>query len=346
MKNKMLLLGAAAALSFSAPAQALPDGWYVSLEGGGNWVQDWDFNLTGKDTPGSIEFDTGWAVLASVGYDFGNWSAEFEAGHRSNKFNQMTSDEAPAAFRRNLFDDVKLEEASFMGNLKYNYPVTEKLTLTLGGGLGVDQARLKLATNNRSSESDDWNFAYQGIASAGYAIGQRSELYIAYRYFRTNSAQFDFRPTFENVYDGDNFQKHTATIGFRYYLNDGAAPAPAAPPPPVPEAGTPSEFIIFFGHNKSDLTPAALDVIKEAAVAAKSGNIANVKLVGHTDRSGSDSYNQALSMRRAKGVKSALVGQGVTEGTISLDGRGESEPMVPTADGVREPQNRRVNITF
>ena len=53
-------------------------------------------------------------------------------------------------------------------------------------------------------------------------------------------------------------------------------------------------FIIFFGHNKSDLTSQAMDVVKEAAAAAKSGNIANVKLVGHTDRSGSDSYNQAL----------------------------------------------------
>jgi outer membrane protein OmpA-like peptidoglycan-associated protein len=71
-----------------------------------------------------------------------------------------------------------------------------------------------------------------------------------------------------------------------------------------------------------------------------------VKLVGHADRSGSDTYNQALSLRRANAVKGALVREGVSESMIAVDGRGESEPMVPTADGVREPQNRRVNISF
>jgi outer membrane protein OmpA-like peptidoglycan-associated protein len=87
-------------------------------------------------------------------------------------------------------------------------------------------------------------------------------------------------------------------------------------------------------------------VIRQAASAAKENGIANVKLVGHADRSGSDNYNQALSLRRANTVKSALVREGVSESTIAVDGRGESEPLVPTADGVREPQNRRVNISF
>ena len=62
-------MGAVAALSLTAQAQAMPDGWYMSLEGGGNWVQDWDFDsVTGLGTSaGSVTFDNGWAVLATVG---------------------------------------------------------------------------------------------------------------------------------------------------------------------------------------------------------------------------------------------------------------------------------------
>ena len=54
--------------------------------------------------------------------------------------------------------------------------------------------------------------------------------------------------------------------------------------------------------------------------------------------------NRQLSLRRADSVRSALISRGVKEGGISVAGRGEAEPAVPTADGVREPANRRVEI--
>ena len=346
MKNKMMLLGAAAALCLSTSAQAAPDGWYLSLEGGANWVKDWKFHTTGKTSLGQADFDTGWALLATVGYGFGHWGLEFESGYRTNKIDQVTLDGA----LQSSVTDGELDETTFMANVKYNYPVTQQLTLTLGAGAGADHSRLHVVTSGGSNNEDsDWAFAYQGIASVGYMVGQQSELFLSYRYFRTQQQSFDYRPVYGAIWDGDNFEKQTATIGFRYYLGSTPAAEPLTtppPPPPAEPAGAPSEFIIFFGHNKSDLTPQAMDVVKEAANAAKSGNVANVKLVGHTDRSGSDSYNQALSLRRAKAVKSALVGQGVADGSISMEAKGESEPLVPTADGVREPQNRRVNISF
>jgi len=71
-----------------------------------------------------------------------------------------------------------------------------------------------------------------------------------------------------------------------------------------------------------------------------------VTATGHTDKSGPDDYNMALSLRRANAVKDALVRDGVPAGVISVVGRGESQPLVPTADGVREPQNRRVEIVL
>ena len=65
---------------------------------------------------------------------------------------------------------------------------------------------------------------------------------------------------------------------------------------------------------------------------------------GHTDTSGPESYNMALSLRRANAVKDALVRDGVPAQAIVVIGKGESQPLTPTGDGVREPQNRRVEI--
>ncbi len=69
-------------------------------------------------------------------------------------------------------------------------------------------------------------------------------------------------------------------------------------------------------------------------------------LGGHADRSGSADYNVGLSQRRADAVKAYLGGRGVPDGAMSTEAFGESRPLVETADGVREPQNRRVEITF
>ena len=104
------------------------------------------------------------------------------------------------------------------------------------------------------------------------------------------------------------------------------------------------QFIIFFGFNKCNITAEADSVLSEAASAAKSGGSASVTIVGHTDTVGSPAYNQKLSECRANAAKSNLVGKGVPEGAISASGKGESELMVQTGDGVKEPQNRRATI--
>jgi OmpA-OmpF porin, OOP family len=142
--------------------------------------------------------------------------------------------------------------------------------------------------------------------------------------------------------------KHSATLGLRYNFGVKAEPPPpvAPPPPPPPPPAAPKEFIVFFGHNKSNLTPEAMDVIRQAASAAKEYGSATITVVGHADKSGSPAYNEKLSLRRADGVKGALVGEGIEAGKITTSGRGESDPMVPTEDGVREPQNRRVHINL
>jgi outer membrane protein OmpA-like peptidoglycan-associated protein len=109
---------------------------------------------------------------------------------------------------------------------------------------------------------------------------------------------------------------------------------------------TAPSFIVFFDFDKSDLTPAAQDTIRKAAVAYKTKGGAQIKASGHTDRAGTEAYNMALSLRRANTVKDMLVREGVREADISVVALGEGQPMVPTADGVREAQNRRVEIVL
>lgn len=132
------------------------------------------------------------------------------------------------------------------------------------------------------------------------------------------------------------------------------SPVVAAPPtPPVVTPPTPPvaakveaqrQFQVFFDFDKSDITDAAAQVIKAAADAIKAGNVVKITVTGHTDTVGSAKYNQALSERRAAAVKAGLVADGVGGGDIATVGVGKTGLLVPTADGVREPQNRRAVI--
>jgi outer membrane protein OmpA-like peptidoglycan-associated protein len=105
-------------------------------------------------------------------------------------------------------------------------------------------------------------------------------------------------------------------------------------------------FIVFFDFDKADLTAIAQDTIRKAAAAYKTKGGAQIKASGHTDRAGTDAYNMALSLRRVNAVRDMLVREGVAESDISTVALGEGQPMVPTADGVREAQNRRVEIVI
>ncbi len=85
-------------------------------------------------------------------------------------------------------------------------------------------------------------------------------------------------------------------------------------------------------------------MISRAAENVRRGGVSRIAVTGHADRSGADAYNMALSQRRANAVRDALVRAGVPANRITTTARGESQPLVPTADGVREPQNRRAEI--
>jgi outer membrane protein OmpA-like peptidoglycan-associated protein len=105
-------------------------------------------------------------------------------------------------------------------------------------------------------------------------------------------------------------------------------------------------YIVFFDWDKSDITPEAATILDSAVTAYANCASVPIMLAGHTDRSGSVQYNMGLAERRNTSVRSYLTGRGIPGGAITGQAFGESMPRVPTADGVREPQNRRVEITY
>lgn len=116
------------------------------------------------------------------------------------------------------------------------------------------------------------------------------------------------------------------------------------------EAGLSSDladtYLVFFTWDSVELTPVAAATLDDFAQALQSGEgSGRLVVAGHTDRSGSESYNDGLSERRARAIAEALAARGVDADRLTIEWFGEREPRVQTEDGVREPQNRRVEIS-
>jgi OOP family OmpA-OmpF porin len=141
--------------------------------------------------------------------------------------------------------------------------------------------------------------------------------------------------------------------GFSLKYRFGGAPAPeetaaAYTPPPVvaPAATTPKSYLVFFDFNKSDLTSQATAIVDQAAKNAGPAKVTKLEVTGHTDTVGSDAYNMRLSRRRAESVAAQLEKDGIPSSEIEIVAKGKRDLLVPTADGVKEPQNRRVQIVY
>lgn len=153
----------------------------------------------------------------------------------------------------------------------------------------------------------------------------------------------------------DEFMQALAELEAMVRQPAPAAPAPAPVMEPVraidmapsePLAPEDAVYIVFFNWDSSELDSTALSVI-DSVVAEYNINTPNtVRVVGHTDTSGSKQYNKRLALRRATAVKNAFAERGVDPAKVRIDGRGENELLVSTPDNIREPANRRANISF
>ncbi|HEY3916869.1 MAG TPA: OmpA family protein [Stellaceae bacterium] len=203
------------------------------------------------------------------------------------------------------------------------------------------------------SGNTDTDFAWGAGAGVGYPVTPNLTLDLGYKYLdlgemRSGTSFTAAGFTVPVTQIKADLHVHTVMIGLRWAFGAPAAPTPvAAPPAPPPAAAVPAQqmFIVFFEFDKSALTADGRKVVDAAAAAFKSGK-SGIAISGYTDLAGTQQYNLALSKRRADTVKAALVRDGVPVSAIDESWHGKENPRVPTADGVREPQNRRVEITM
>jgi outer membrane protein OmpA-like peptidoglycan-associated protein len=139
----------------------------------------------------------------------------------------------------------------------------------------------------------------------------------------------------------------TLKAHFGFAHDDMPVPTPYTPPPVQKAmAAAPRSYLVFFDFNKSALTGQAISIVDTAANNAKNPGVTRIDVTGHTDTVGSDAYNLRLSRRRAEAVAAELEKQGIPASEIAIYAKGKKDLLVPTADGVREPQNRRVQIVY
>jgi outer membrane protein OmpA-like peptidoglycan-associated protein len=159
-----------------------------------------------------------------------------------------------------------------------------------------------------------------------------------YRYLATVDPTYR-SPTGARV--TSSYQTHNVVASLTFSFAPPPLPPalPAAMPAPARQL-----FLVFFDWDRDTITPEGMGVIRRAAEAYRAGGYVQLQVTGYTDRSGSPVYNQRLSERRAGNVAAALAGLGVPRTQMAVAGRGENDNRVPTASGIREPQNRRVEI--
>ena len=275
--------------------------------------------------------NTGYVLGGQLGYDFVGPRIELEGAYRANNGTLGFGGFAGTA-------GVNLQQINVMGNFYYDFMAGGAFVPYVGVGAGV--AFLNAGALGNAVNSTQ--FAYQAMVGVGYNINEVFRINLEGRYMGTTTPNFTHTSSgLPITFTSPSINNISAMASLQ--MKFGAPPPPPPPPPPVV---APPSFMVFFDWDRSNLSQQALNTIKQAAAAFKSKGNARITATGHTDTSGPEAYNMALSLRRANAVKDALVREGVPAQAITVIGRGEAGLLVQTADGVREPQNRRVEIVI
>lgn len=324
----------AALLSSAAGVAHATEGWYSRVDVG--------YSTDGalETDSGDLDFDDNWSGHLGGGYGFQNgFRLEGELGYRNNDFEDL---------------DGEASATSLMANLFYDFHRNGRIRPYIGVGVGAAKVEAEGVAGPISFDDDDTVVAYQGLIGVAFDVTERLDLDVGYRYFTAPdvgvSGIFDSEGEEPFSFEGD-YEHQAITVGLRYNYAPPPAPVvqqptPQPQPQPQPVACPTSEFVVYFEWDRSNLNAAALETIDAAIQRARECNIASIVLVGHTDTSGSNTYNQGLSERRAAVVRDALVARGIGASAIASEARGESDLARATPNGVREPLNRRTAVTI
>ena len=340
-------------IAAAAYAQGQTRGVYIGIEGG--WTDLLD--MTGKDIPASITSfalvpSQGYGVGGKIGYGFGRVSLESELVYRHNDLQTVNLTGKNNLASTQLSGGV--ESLAVMGNVIVDILPHSRWTPYIGAGIGG--ARVTANTTIPAlggfvlTRGDNYEFAYQGVAGLKFAITPNVSASLDYRYFATTNPKFHDQL---GASVSTNYDTHNVFLTLAYHFWTSPPPPPpapvpvAAPPPPLPPPPPAQQvFLVFFDFDKFTLTPAAAQVVQQAADYYKSTGSPRLIVTGYTDLSGTQQYNLGLSQRRAETVSAALIRAGVRSDAITATWRGKENPRVPTPDGAREPQNRRVEIVI
>ena len=143
-----------------------------------------------------------------------------------------------------------------------------------------------------------------------------------------------------------NVMRFKASMLLAVTLLTGGCTAPEPPPSPSQAAVvvTMVDWILFFGFDEATLQPLAQRSLDQLADAYHRRTPIKICSHVHADRVGNAAYNRALAARRGDAVRDYLVARGVAADRITIVNKGDTQPLVATAPGVREPQNRRAEL--
>jgi len=335
----------------------------------------------GNVTP---NFNSGFNVGARGGYQWGAWRFEEEYSYRNNSLSSVTLNNFGFT-TSGSHGQGQATSNSIMTNVIYDFTIGWPITPHIGAGIGAVEVNESASINHFTLANpigppivpssplsvapqtfggtllsgSGWRFGYQAIAGLRYDFSPAVAFDLDYRYLGTTDQTItnnrSARYPFPNGTGGTNccvgarFQSnyHTNNLVASVTMKFGAPPAPPPPLPPAPPPPPPQKvFLVFFDWDKYNITPEGEKIIELAAQQYKAGGSVKLQVTGYTDTTGSYAYNQRLSERRANAVATRMAALGVARSDMAVSGRSFNDLRVPTPLGVREPQNRRVEILF
>jgi len=351
-------------VSHGARAQPI-DGLYIGAGAGGNYLQQERVLASpGLDlAPKRLRTQLGGVGVASVGYGFGNGlRVELEGNIRHNRVEKLDGfTTIPGFASGDQYSYGGMVNALFDMDIGFNW-----LYPYFGLGAGILNTRLDGLRYTGTTQplrvgvtDDSLNFAYQGIFGLAFPLAAVPGLSLTTEYRFTGVLDGPSFRGFDNVattnaqrqfigqrgnFNLNSDYNHSLIVGVRYAFNTAPPSMPPAPVVATPSPAPARTYLVFFDWDRADLTNRARQIVGEAATASTRVQTTRIEVQGNADRSGTALYNQRLSLRRAQVVAAELVRHGVPKQEIAIHAFGDTRPLVPTAAGVREPQNRRVEI--
>jgi len=349
-----LALAAATCLALPVAAHAQPvTGPYVSLEGGTSLLEPVNFSDTFGNT-GKTYYRESYSGIGGIGFGFGNgFRVALEGDYLHDTFHKVDPSEVKFVGYSNKYGPLL--------NVYYDIPVGLPVSPYVGAGGGYQWVSTRYYAGSGiggqfASSAVKGTYAFDVIGGVSYAIDAVPGLSLTAEYrFEMLPASYNEGESLLGAPAAGTLKIGQQSInsffgGLRYALFPPAPPPPPAtpvPPTPTPPVvAAPKTYLVFFDWDKYNLTPRATQIIAEAASDSRTASTTTISVSGYTDTSGTPVYNQGLSERRAKSVAAQLVTDGVPMSEIEIHAYGETHLLVPTGPGVREPQNRRVEIVL